>query len=63
MEIMHILDKLFSLLSPNLNLCASVYVYKCMEVEINPPPSESENELPADFSSNNFSWGSKKLVC
>lgn len=58
---MHIPDKLFSLLSPNLNLCASVD--KCMEVEINPPPSETENELPADFSSNNFSWGSKKFVC
>lgn len=56
------MDKLDELLlSPNLNVCASVYKY--MEVETNPPLSETENKIPANFSSNSFSWVWKNLVC
>lgn len=58
---MHKFDKLL-LFSTNLNACVSIYMYKYMKVETNPPLSETENKPPAGFSSSNFSWGSKILL-
>lgn len=55
------LDELFSLLSPKLNVYASIYTYKYMEVESSLPLSETQYKPPGDLSRNNFSWSSKNL--
>lgn len=57
--IMHIFE-LFSLFSPKLNVCASIYVYKYMEIENSPPLSETQNKPPADLSRNSF-WSCESL--